>query len=123
MYFKAVSVEERLPEVGKWVTTIDTAGEHRVYRLMEHGWDMRDADAINSPNNNLHITHWLEEVTEYNVALLEEAKESKTVILNIDKLIDKLIVFTPTGNVSDKSLEEQLTKVITNAVNKAESSL
>lgn len=60
MFFKAVPVTKRFPELGKWVTTIDTAGEHRVYRLMEHGWNMRDADADNSPNNNLPITHWLE---------------------------------------------------------------
>lgn len=62
MYFKKVPLTERLPEQGKFVTTIDTANEHRVYRLTEYGWNMRDADGINSPNNNLEITHWLEEV-------------------------------------------------------------
>jgi hypothetical protein len=67
MYFKKVSVTERLPELNKFVTTIDEAGEHRVYRLVNvepvgNSWNMRDADGINSSNNNLPITHWLEEV-------------------------------------------------------------
>lgn len=62
MYYKKISVEERFPEIGKFVTTIDTDNQHRVYRLTEYGWNMRDADGINSPNNNLCITHWLEEV-------------------------------------------------------------
>lgn len=62
MHFKAVSVKERLPEKGTFVTTIDKANEHRVYQLTDHGWNMRDADGMNSPNNNLPITHWLEEV-------------------------------------------------------------
>lgn len=62
--FKKVSIEDRLPEKNKFVTTIDEAGEHRVYRLTEHGWNMRDSDGTNSPNNNLKITHWLEEVED-----------------------------------------------------------
>lgn len=60
--FLKIPVELKLPEEGKWVTTIDEAGEHRVYRLTEYGWNMRDADGVNSPNKNLKITHWLEEV-------------------------------------------------------------
>lgn len=62
MTYNKIAVKDRLPELGKWVTTIDEANEHRVYRLMEHGWNMRDADGINSPNNNLPILYWLEEV-------------------------------------------------------------
>jgi len=61
MYYKKISVKERLPKQGKFVTTIDEANEHRVYRLTEYGWNMRDLDGSNSPNNNLTITHWLEE--------------------------------------------------------------
>ena len=63
--YRKVKVSERLPEAGKFVTTIDEAGEHKVYRLTEHGWNMRDADGDNSPNNNLPIIFWLEEIKEY----------------------------------------------------------
>lgn len=71
MYFKKVSVKEKMPPLDKFVTTIDEAGEHRVYRRVSiegvpdgENWNMRDADGINSPNNNLPITHWLMEVRE-----------------------------------------------------------
>lgn len=78
--FRKVKVSERLPEVGKFVTTIDEAGEHRVYRLTEYGWNMRDADGNNSPNNNLPITCWLEEFDgtelERKAKLLDEIDES-----------------------------------------------
>jgi len=60
--FRKVAVTERLPELMKFVTTIDIANEQRVYRLTKYGWNMRDSDGGNSPNNNLVITHWLEEV-------------------------------------------------------------
>jgi hypothetical protein len=60
--YRKVLISERLPEIGKFVTTIDEAGEHRVYRLTEHGWNMRDADGDNSPNNNLPMIYWLEEI-------------------------------------------------------------
>lgn len=63
--YRKVKISERLPEVGKFVTTIDEAGEHRVYRLTEHGWNMRDVDGDNSPNNNLPIIFWLEEIKGY----------------------------------------------------------
>ena len=60
MNYRKVSIKEELPMVGKFVTTIDEAGEHRVYRLNNDAtWFMRDSDGINSPNNNLPITHWL----------------------------------------------------------------
>lgn len=62
MYFKKVLIAERLPEKGKFVTVIDIVGNHRVFRLTDNGWNMRDADGDNSPNNNLEITSWLEEV-------------------------------------------------------------
>jgi hypothetical protein len=70
--YRKVKVSERLPEVGKFVTTIDEAGEHRVYRLTEHGWNMRDSDGDNSPNNNLPIIFWLEEIKEYELANARE---------------------------------------------------
>jgi hypothetical protein len=59
--YKKIDVLERLPELMKFVTTIDSSNEHRVFRLTKEGWNMRDADGDNSPNNNLRITHWLEE--------------------------------------------------------------
>lgn len=62
--YRKVDVTERLPELMKFVTTIDTDNEQRVYRLTDHGWNMRDACGDNSPNNNLPITHWLEEIEE-----------------------------------------------------------
>ena len=64
MIFKAISIKDELPPLNKFVTTIDEAGEHRVYRLTEHGWNMRDAAGINSPNDNLPILYWLKDVPE-----------------------------------------------------------
>lgn len=80
--YRKVLVAERLPELMKFVTTIDEANEHRVYRLTEHGWNMRDADGDNSPNNNLQITHWLEEI--------EEVEELGGLIDSIDNLAHAL---------------------------------
>jgi hypothetical protein len=74
--YRKVDVTERLPKLMKFVTTIDTNNEHRVYRLTDHGWNMRDADADNSPNNNLPITHWLEEIQEIAVEKLGELIDS-----------------------------------------------
>ena len=62
--YRKVDVAERLPELMKFITTIDTDNEHRVYRFTDYGWNMRDANGDNSPNNNLPITHWLEEIEE-----------------------------------------------------------
>lgn len=74
--YRKVKVSERLPEIGKFVTTIDEAGEHRVYRLTEDGWNMRDADGIHSPNNNLAIIYWLEEFKNYgSVELIGSVEE------------------------------------------------
>ncbi len=81
MYYKKVSIEEKFPPLMKFVTTIDENGEHRVYRLTKHGWNMRDGDGINSPNNNLQITHWLEEVD-----LIELEKIEKELTWIIDDL-------------------------------------
>ena len=64
--FKEISIEEELPPIGKFVTTIDEAGQQRVHRMNEDGtWFMRDANGTNSPNNNLLITHWLKEGNQY----------------------------------------------------------
>jgi hypothetical protein len=60
--FRKVKIEDRLPELNKWVTIIDEAEEHFVYRLTDIGWNMRDNDAINTPNNNRPLIYWLEEV-------------------------------------------------------------
>lgn len=78
MYYRKVAVTERLPEMMKFVTTIDSDNEQRVYRLTEYGWNMRDIDGDNSPNNNKPITYWLEEFTLSDV----EAKAHKWVRLN-----------------------------------------
>jgi hypothetical protein len=64
MYYKKISVKERQPQLNKFVTTIDVNNEHRIYRLTENGWNMRDSDGTNSPNNNLEIEYWLEEVSD-----------------------------------------------------------
>lgn len=61
-FFRKVPASERLPDIGKFVATIDEANEIIVYRLTKYGWNMRDGMCVNSPNNNLKITHWLEEV-------------------------------------------------------------
>jgi hypothetical protein len=79
--FRKVKVSERLPEMGKFVTTIDLANEHRVYRLTENGWNMRDADGDNSPNNNLPIIFWLEEINDYG---------SQELIGNVDSMFKDL---------------------------------
>lgn len=92
MYFRTISVIERLPENGKWVTTIDEAGEHRVYRFTEGAWNMRDADGVNSPNNNLPIMYWLEQVPEVTdgTTFIERLTKEK---VELDEKIDKLDTF------------------------------
>ena len=89
MYFKKVSVTEKLPQLNKFVTTIDEAGEHRVYRRVQNNavnyyWNVRDADGKNSPDNNLPITHWLEEVNDSEV--IDKAEKW-------DKLAEKISTF------------------------------
>ncbi len=65
-----------MPPLEKFVPTIDEAGEIIIYRLVElqhydlktkklvprQSWNMRDMRGDNTPNDNLPITHWLEEV-------------------------------------------------------------
>lgn len=63
MYYKTVLIADRTPQPGKYVTCIDIAGEQRVYRLTESGWNIRDADGFNSPDTNLPLVSWLEEVS------------------------------------------------------------
>ena len=63
-----VLCSRRMPELMKYVPCIDTAGEILMYRLTEHGWNMRDGRSDNTPNDNLEIVCWLEKVpifTEY----------------------------------------------------------
>lgn len=66
--FIKVPVDERLPELDKFVPAIDESGCISIYRRVsfpelkeEWLWDIRDNIGINSPNCNLKITHWLEE--------------------------------------------------------------
>lgn len=73
--FRKVDITKRFPEMGKWVTTIDEAGEHIVYQLTEHGWHMRDVSGDKSPNNNLPIRYWLEEIKMGSQAILGNAIE------------------------------------------------
>lgn len=74
--YRKISVADRLPEKNIFVTTIDTANEHIVYRLTDEGWSMRDGVGDNSPNNNLAITHWLEEIKESAVEELGQLIDS-----------------------------------------------
>jgi hypothetical protein len=74
--YRKVPVGDRLPEEGKWVVCVDTAGELAVYRRFGAGWNMRDAMGDNSPCNNLPITHWLEEADMPGV--LEKAEKWDT---------------------------------------------
>lgn len=71
MFYQKVSIKEELPPLGKFVTTIDSENEHRVFRLVDTSeglmWNMRDADGSNSPNNNNTITHWLKELVAFNL--------------------------------------------------------
>lgn len=85
--YRKVAVTERLPELNKFVTTIDTDNEHRVFRFTESGWNMRDSDGVNSPNNNLPITHWLEEI--------EEVEELGGLIDSVDNLAHALQLSLP----------------------------
>lgn len=62
MLYQTVSVEERLPKTNKWVTTIDSKGNHNIYRHTKHGWNLRDAKGKNSPPDNIPILYWLEKV-------------------------------------------------------------
>lgn len=41
MFYKKISVKDRLPEIGVFVVTIDVGGEMGIYRLTEYGWNMR----------------------------------------------------------------------------------
>lgn len=60
MNYIKVSIKEELPKSGLFVTAIDIEGNQRVYcHNNDDTWTMRDADGINSPNNNLQITDWL----------------------------------------------------------------
>lgn len=61
-FYRAIPLEEELPPINKYVITRDEDGEHIVYRRTEYGWNMRDTNGINTPNDNLKITHWLKEL-------------------------------------------------------------
>jgi len=62
--YRKVKVSERLPDPMKWVTTIDSEGNHFVHRLTDYGWNMRDAGADNTPDTNYSIEYWLEEIKQ-----------------------------------------------------------
>lgn len=58
--YKTISIKKQYPKIGEFVTTIDKNGEHRVCKMnKDNSFTMRDADGVNSPNNNIEITHWL----------------------------------------------------------------
>lgn len=60
--YKKISILEELPPFNKFVITLDEANEPFIYRLTEYGWNMRDVDGDNTPNNNLTIKYWLKEI-------------------------------------------------------------
>lgn len=112
MYFEKVSIEKELPQIGKFVTTIDEANQQRVYRLVKVepiglSWNMRDTDGINSPNNNLKITHWLKEVDLSNIfayadsyAQLERKIEACYVDENDNEIDDDNIDLVTIGEIA-----------------------
>lgn len=59
---RIIDIQNREPELNKWVVTFDTDGQPFVYRRTEHGWNMRDMPGSNTPNDNLPIVSWLEKV-------------------------------------------------------------
>ncbi len=108
MFYKKIPVAERMPELMKFVTTIDEANEHRVYRLTETGWNMRDPNGSNSPNNNLPITHWLEEIQFYDIEDVEE--RLGLIVDTFDNLIMSLSMDLP-DNIHVVCLRESLPEV------------
>lgn len=59
-------VSQKLPpldpdtKMSKFVPVIDEEGEVMIFRLTEYGWNMRDAHANNTPNDNKKPVYWLE---------------------------------------------------------------
>ncbi len=60
--FLTVATKDRLPPIGKYVPTVDADGEIMMYRLTEHGWNMRDIEGDATPNTNIKIEYWLEKI-------------------------------------------------------------
>lgn len=87
-----ISVHERMPDKMKFVPVIDDVGEISIYRHTEHGWNMRDGMADNSPNNNRSILYWLEkkpildEQTTASLSKIIKPKELKTI--SKDRIIE-----------------------------------
>lgn len=92
-YYVPVSTKERLPELMKFVPVIDTDGEIAIYRLTEHGWNMRDGMADNSPNNNKEIVCWLEKIN------LVESEQKETFLKMLD--VDKINYLIQNGTVQE----------------------
>jgi hypothetical protein len=77
-FYRKVPVVERMPELDKFVPTIDDKGEIIIYRYVKSQiwnektkttepyffWNMRDMRGDNTPNDNQPIIYWLEEVPE-----------------------------------------------------------
>jgi hypothetical protein len=71
MYYKHFG-EDIVTKYNTWGGQNTNVNEHKDYYkkiilttdvdLIKDGWNMRDADGDNSPNNNLHIMFWLEEI-------------------------------------------------------------
>jgi len=61
-YYVPVSVQNRFPPEGIYVSVVDTRGEIAIYKYngQYQGWSMRDAMGINSPDDNCQIVCWLE---------------------------------------------------------------
>lgn len=98
--YQAISIKRELPPVGKFVTTIDTAGEQRVYRINEDKtWSMRDLDGSDSPNNNLPVIYWLKESIDLDTChkiacyldLIKALKEKQFKILDLKNEIKEIL--------------------------------
>jgi hypothetical protein len=54
-----VLISERLPDLYEFVPVVDDAGEIIMYQRTEEGWNMRDAEGTNTPDNNRPLVYWL----------------------------------------------------------------
>jgi len=94
--YKKVSLKEELPPVGEYVTVIDEKDNYRAYAMNKDGsWTLRDSDGINSPNNNLKLTHWIKKCDRDDyleisrqISLINNIKEKK---LQLQGLKDRVI--------------------------------
>ncbi len=73
--FRKVLVSERLPEINKFVATIDEAGDMRMFKRTESGWALQDFPETNYTKGNYDPVYWLEEVPSQAPLLIEALKK------------------------------------------------